>query len=52
MRKEYPELKMDISKHFLPAVVDIVIDTFSSIKHNLTHSCGGFEHLGYDFMID
>ena len=40
----------------LPRVTDIIIDTFLSSKHTLTHGNGRsnsqFELFGFDFMID
>ncbi len=50
----YPQYKVDFDTHILDRMRDLVIDTFCSIKADLSiqkrKNC--FELLGYDFMID
>ena len=45
---------IEIKKHFIPRIKDIVIDTILSAKNTLNPNnispC--FEFFGYDFMID
>ena len=50
----YPQYNIDLDKDILDRMRDLVVDTFCSIKADLTiqkrKNC--FELLGYDFMID
>lgn len=52
--EEYPEKEIEIYKHFIPRIKDLILDTFFSIKDDLK-SCkrkSSFEFFGYDFLID
>lgn len=52
--EQYPDLKVDVYKHFIPRIKDLILDTFLSIKDDLK-ACrrkSSFEFFGYDFLID
>jgi len=51
---EYPNLGIDVEKHIVPRMKDLIIDCFLSVKDEINPSkrknC--FELLGFDFLID
>lgn len=50
----YPDLGVDVYKHFIPRIKDIILDTIFSIQADLK-ACkrkNSFEFFGYDFLID
>lgn len=52
--EQYPDLGVDVYKHFIPRIKDLILDTFLSIKNDLK-ACkrkSSFEFFGYDFLID
>ena len=54
LAKQFPQYNIDFHKHIEARIVDIIIDTYISIK-NECHPKGRkrcFELLGYDFMVD
>lgn len=52
--EEYPDRHIDIYKHFIPRIKDLILDTFFSIKDDLNKfkRKSSFEFFGYDFLID
>ncbi|MDR3581698.1 MAG: hypothetical protein P4L67_00280 [Candidatus Pacebacteria bacterium] len=54
IKKAYPKYDVDVDKHIIPRIKDLMIDSFLSVKDELNPSkrrnC--FELLGYDFLID
>jgi len=52
--EEYPDQHINIYKHFIPRIKDLILDSYFSIKDDLK-SCkrkSSFEFFGYDFLID
>ncbi len=54
MDQTYPEYGIQIEKHFMARIHDIIIDTFLSVRRNLNpnNRSGTFELFGFDFLID
>ena len=54
LNEKYPELKVDIEKHIVPRMKDLIIDSVLSVKDTMNplHKKNCFEIFGYDFLID
>jgi hypothetical protein len=52
--EDYPDLKVDVVKHFIPRIKDIILDSIFAIKDDLKSSKrkSSFEFFGYDFLVD